>query len=243
MKAVILCAGVGSRIRPLTDDKPKPLVVVAGKTILGRMIDASLSAGVSEFVVVTGYRAEQIKQFLTESYPGTSFTFVHNDHFEETNTGYSVLLAEPFVRGEDFIKFDGDVVFEDEVLNRLIADKASSALCIDTRIRLEAEEVKVILDENKRVLEVGKKLDPTEAHGESIGIEKICTRVAPVFFQELHTLMQDTTKWQEYYDDTYTTLVVRGVPMHAVDITGLKWVEIDTHEDFDRAELMFRRLT
>lgn len=243
MKAIILCAGIGSRIRPLTDDKPKPLVVVAGKTILGRMVEASISVGITEFVVVTGYRAEQITTFLTETYPQASFTFVYNEHFEKTNTGYSVLLAEPYVRGEDFIKFDGDVVFEDEVLRRLIADQASSALCIDTRIRLEAEEVKVVLDENKRVLEVGKKLDPTKAHGESIGIEKICTRVAPVFFQELHTLMQDPAKWQEYYDDTYTTLVVRGVPMHAVDITGLKWVEIDTHEDFERAEQMFRALS
>lgn len=239
MKAVILCAGVGSRIRPLTDNTPKPLVEIAGKPILGRMMDAICSVGISEVVVITGYRADQITNFLSTNYPKVQFRFIHNEHFEITNTGYSVLLAEPYVRGEDFIKFDGDVVFEEQVLQMLVDDTASSALCIDTNIRLEAEEVKVILDANKRVLEVGKKLDPTKSSGESIGIEKICTKVAPVFFEELHQLMKDASKWQEYYDDTYTTLVVRGVPMHAVDITGLRWVEVDTHDDYAKANTIF----
>lgn len=239
MKAVILTAGVGSRIRPLTDNTPKPLLLINGKSILERMIDGILSVGIKEIIVITGYRANQITEFLNEKYPNVSFTFIHNDKYKITNTGYSMLLTKEAVGKEDFIKFDGDVVFEKEVLKKLVTSDVPSALCIDTNINLEAEEVKVILDEKNQVQEVGKKLDPHLSTGESIGIEKIEKEAGKVFFAELEKLMQDEKNWQEYYDDTYTTLVAKGVPFYAVDITGLDWVEIDTHEDFHRAEAIF----
>lgn len=239
MKAVILTAGVGSRIRPLTDNLPKPLLEIGGKPILGRMVDAILDAGIKEIIVVTGYRAEQIKEFLHESYPTISFQFIHNEHYFETNTGYSLLLAKQAVGSDAFIKFDADVIFEDAILKKLLKNPAS-ALCIDKNIHLEAEEVKVITDESMRVVEVGKKLDPKLAKGESIGIEKIDYAAGKVLFSELGKLMRHKENWQEYYDDSYTTLTKKGIPMYAVDITGLKWVEVDTIADFKRAEKLFR---
>lgn len=238
MKAVILAAGVGSRIRPLTDNLPKPLFEIGGKTILGRMVDAILGESIKEIIVVTGYRADQIKRFLNGSYPTISFHFVHNEHYNETNTGYSLLQTEQAVGDDAFIKFDADVLFEAEILKKLLKSKAS-ALCIDKNIHLEAEEVKVITDESMRVVEVGKKINPKLAKGESIGIEKIDPSAGKVLFAELGKLMRHKENWQEYYDDSYTTLAGKGIPMYAVDITGLKWVEIDTTADFNRAEKLF----
>ncbi len=114
-----------------------------------------------------------------------------------------------------------------------------TCLCIDKNIHLEKEEVKVITGENDKVLEVGKKIDPKKAKGESIGIEKIGKYAGKVLFEELERLMKDPKNYKEYYDDSYTTLVRKGIPFYAVDITGLKWVEIDTHEDNDRAKRLF----
>lgn len=238
MKAVILTAGVGSRIRPLTDSLPKPLLEIGGKTILGRMVDAILGEDIQEIVVVTGYRADQIKRFLHGSYPTISFHFVHNEHYNETNTGYSLLQTKQAVGSDAFIKFDADVLFEADILRKLLKSKAS-ALCIDKNIHLEAEEVKVITDDSMRVVEVGKKLDPKLAKGESIGIEKIEHSAGKVLFSELGKLMKYKENWQEYYDDSYTTLAGKGIPMYAVDITGLKWIEIDTTADFKKAEKLF----
>lgn len=241
MKAVILAAGIGSRIRPLTDNTHKSLLEVAGKSILGRMLDNILASGIIEVVVITGYREEEVCNFITSQYPQLRVQFKKNEKYLETNTGYSLLLTREFVEGDDFVKFDADVVFEKAVLEKLLAAK-NSALCIDRNIHLEAEEVKVITDEAGKVLQVGKKLDPHKANGESIGIEKITKDAGKVLFKELAFLMKDQKNWQEYYDDSYTTLVEKGVPFEAVDITGLKWVEIDTHEDYARAQTIFLKL-
>lgn len=239
MKAVILTAGVGSRIRPLTDTLPKPLLEIGGKTILGRMVDAILDEDIKEIVVVTGYRGQQIQRFLQEVYPAIPFHFIHNEHYNDTNTGYSLLQTKQAVGSDAFIKFDADVLFEASILKKLLKSTAS-ALCIDKNIHLEAEEVKVITDDSMRVVEVGKKLEPSRAKGESIGIEKIDNAAGKVLFSELEKLMTYKENWQEYYDDSYTTLAGKGIPMYAVDITGLKWVEIDTIQDFRRAEKLFR---
>lgn len=239
VKAVLLAAGVGSRIRPLTDNSPKSLLDVAGKSILYRMLENVQAVGITDVIVITGYLEDQLKTFITENFPSLQVTFKRNDKFELTNTGYSLLLTREFVEGSDFVKFDADVVFEKAILEKLLQSEVS-ALCIDRNINLEAEEVKVITDENGKVLEVGKKLDPNRANGESIGIEKITAAAGKVLFSELESLLSDEKNWQEYYDDSYTTLVNKGVPFEAVDITGLKWVEIDTHEDYARAQEIFK---
>lgn len=242
MKAIILAAGVGSRIRPLTDNKPKSLLDINGETILERMIENIISVGIEEVIVITGYLEEQIKRFIGKKFPDLTVHYKKNDLYEKTNTGFSLLSTRDLVGDDPFIKFDADVVFEPEVLRKLVENPFDTALCIDRNINLEAEEVKVITDNEGKVIQVGKKLDPHKSSGESIGIEKIGKDAAKVLFDELSNLMKNKENWQEYYDDSYTTLVNRGVAFGAVDITGLKWVEIDTHEDYKKALEMFERL-
>lgn len=239
MKAVILAAGIGSRVRPLTDNTHKSLLKVGDKTILERMLSSVLDLGIKEIVIITGYLENQIKEFVNKNFPAFKISFIRNEKYLKTNTGYSLLLAKSFVGNDDFVKFDADVVFETAVLKKLIESKFPSALCIDTNIHLDKEEVKVILGENNKVVRVGKKLDSHKANGESIGIEKISKDAGKVLFAELEMLMRDEKNHQEYYDDSYTTLVDKGIPFYAVDIIGLKWVEIDTHSDFNRAQKMF----
>jgi choline kinase len=238
MKAIILAAGVGSRIRPLTDNTHKSLLPASGTSIFERMLQNIQDVGIKEVVVITGYRSDQIKK-ASEAFKALNFTFIHNDKFESTNTGYSLLLSKNAVSNSDFVKFDADVVFENAVLKKLIENNNPNCLCIDTNIHLDKEEVKVSMDTESRVNVVSKKLDPKKANGESIGIEKISKDAAAILFDELETLMKDEQNFQEYYDDSYTTLVQKNVPFHAVDITGLRWVEIDTHEDYERANSIF----
>lgn len=239
MKAILLTAGIGSRIRPLTDNKPKSLLEVNGKPILQNMLENVEAVGINEVVVITGYLEEMIKAYIQEHFPQLSVTYVHNGKYLDTNTGYSLLLAKEAIGDDSFVKFDADVMFEEAILEKLVHDPHETALCIDRNINLEAEEVKAITTSDGKVLEVGKKLDPHKATGESIGIEKIGKEAAKVLFGELANLMQDEKNWKEYYDDSYTTLVNKGVPFYAVDITGLKWVEIDTHQDYDLAKKIF----
>lgn len=240
MKAIILTAGVGSRVRPLTDEIPKCLVKVGNKPILHRMIEGVKGVGITEFIMVTGYRVDQVRQYVSEYFGGLDVKFVHNPRYEETNTGYSLLLAKELVGSDDFIKLDGDVVFERAILESLIHSHYPNCLSIDRMIHLAKEEVKVILAGANKVIAVGKKIDPHKANGESIGIEKLGKEAGKIFFEILEDVVVKEKKLQEYYDDSYTTLVERGIPFHAVDISKYKWVEIDTHEDYQRAQELFR---
>lgn len=240
MKAVILVAGIGSRIRPLTDNTHKALLKVGDKSILQAMVENLISFDIREIALITGYRVEEIKEFMSKTFPDLNPTYIHNEKYLDTNTGYSVLLAKDFVGDDSFLKFDGDVVFERDVLKKLIENESENCLTIDTNINLEAEEVKVELDEQGNILKVGKTLDPHTSDGESIGIEKMGPEAGKAFFAELEKLMQDEANWKQYYDDSYTTLVDQGFPFAAVDITGLKWVEIDTHEDYAKANELFK---
>ena len=240
-KAIILAAGVGSRIKPLTDNCPKSLLTVAGVPILERMIDNIQACGISEIIFVLGYLNRQVENFVKTRFPGLDAHFILNDRFEKTNTGYSLMLTEQVLDGSSFVKFDADVVFDIEILRKLIASPFGNCLCIDRDIHLEAEEVKVLTGFNNLILRASKTVDPAKAIGESIGIEKIDSDTAKLLFSELHMMMRDTANHQTYYEAAYERLIRNQTLFHAVDITGLNWAEIDTHEDFQAANQMFAR--
>lgn len=238
-KAVILAAGVGSRIRPLTDDCPKCLLSVAGIPILERMIRNCQRCGITEFVVVLGYLHERVRRFVNDTFPGLRVSFIINEKYVETNTGYSLMLAEQNLGGTGFVKFDADVVFDSEILRHLIDSEFQNALCIDRDIQLDQEEVKVIVDDRLRILQVSKSADPKRAMGESIGIEKISAETAKYLFAELTRMMARHSHLQDYYEAAYERLMALGTTFHALDITGLNWTEIDTHDDLAAARNMF----
>lgn len=237
--AVILAAGIGSRLSPLTDKSPKSLLAVGGSVILERMIRNCLSCGMSQFVLVLGHRADEIKQFVDKTFRGIRVTYVINDRYRDTNTGYSLMLASTVVGTAEFIKFDADVVFDTKILRELVDSNLPNVLCIDRNIALADEEVKVIADDQMRVREIGKSVNPKTALGESIGIEKISAVTGPLLFAELKQMMESAVNTKEYYEAAYARLVEKGIPFHALDITGMKWTEIDTAEDFASANAMF----
>jgi choline kinase len=146
--AVILAAGIGSRLSPLTDTSAKCLLSVGGSVILERMIRNCLSCGLSQFVIVLGHRADEIKQFVDKTFRGIRVTYVINERYRETNTGYSLMLASGAIGGAEFIKFDADVVFDVKILRQLVDSDYANVLCIDQNIALEDEEVKVIVGED-----------------------------------------------------------------------------------------------
>jgi len=241
MKAIILAAGVGSRIRPLTDNCPKSLLKVDGKTILEMMISHIQSCGITEIVFVLGYLKEQIKEYVKERFPDLNAHFIINDQYEDTNTGYSLMLTKEVVGDSAFIKFDADVVFDKEILKRLIESEHDNCLCVDKNIHLDAEEVKVISDSSGRVIKASKAVDPKEAVGESVGIEKISGKITKELFAELDEMMGEKQNHQEYYEAAYERLIGNSVPFYMLDITGLDWVEIDTLEDFSNAKRIFEQ--
>lgn len=239
MKAIILAAGVGSRIRPLTDNLPKCLLKIGGRSILEIMVSYIQDCGINEVVFVLGYLQDQIKQVVTTKFPELTAHFVINDRYAETNTGYSLMLTKDFVGNSAFVKFDADVVFDKKILKKLIESDHETCLCIDKNIHLDGEAIKVITRDENRVVKAGKSVDPTAAAGESIGIEKISAQTAKLLFAVLETMMADEKNHQAYYEEAYERLIEKDLAFYALDISGLKWSEIDTKEDFVRAKEIF----
>ncbi|MDB9973485.1 phosphocholine cytidylyltransferase family protein [Gammaproteobacteria bacterium] len=239
MKAIILAAGVGSRIRPLTDNCPKSLLKINSKTILEMMLSHIKTCGINEVIFVLGYLQDQIKDYVKTQFPDLIVQFITNEKYEVTNTGYSLMLTKDFVKNSTFIKFDADVVFDINILKTLIASEYDNCLCIDKNINLDAEEIKVIIKDDNRVVKASKTVNPLDAIGESIGIEKISGETAHTLFNDLELMMKDEKYHQEYYEAAYERLIEKDVPFYALDISGLRWTEIDTKEDFMLAGKIF----
>lgn len=236
LKAVILAAGFGSRLRPLTDDRPKALVPLAGRPLLGRTLDALAEAGVKSAVVVTGYRQDRVHDFLA-GYRDVDVATVENPEYATTNTLASLLDASPHL-DDDFLLLDGDLVFEPAVLGPL--SEPGTRLAIDRSRPLDDDAVKVAMADG-RVVAVTKVLpDGVTGIAESIGMARVDGALAPALFAVGRELLAAGAR-QAYYEAAFERLIADGHRFDVADITGLRWVEIDDHDDLERAHAFFAR--
>ena len=120
MKAVILAAGIASRLRPLTDTTPKCLLKIGERCLLERAFDALIQNGFDEFIIVTGYRQQQIVDFLQAHYPTQDITFIYNDRYESTNNIYSLWLTRSYTDGQEILLLDSDIVFDPQIVEKLL---------------------------------------------------------------------------------------------------------------------------
>ena len=187
MIGVILAAGMAKRLRPLTDTKPKCLLEVGKRTLLERIVDAMRQAGIQEFLVVTGYRGEMIREFLTIHYPLSTIHYLDNIDYEHNNNIYSLWMACQKVRGCDFLLMDSDILCDPAAVVR-IAQEQTSALAVN-RHELGEEEMKVVVDADSRITEISKTCRPEDAMGESVGIEKITADYSEALARELDQMI------------------------------------------------------
>ncbi len=231
MIAVILAAGTGSRLRPLTCTTPKPLISVGGVPLLKKTLGALMDNGIRKAVVVTGYLAEDITAFLRESPLPMSVDTLHNPLYATTANTYSLWLTAPLVRGKAFVLLDGDILFASEVLTALLADAQQDGLVMRRTAHLDTEEVKVELDPHHMVTRIGKDIPPERAAGESLGIEKF----SPAGSEALFRALDGRKDRHEFYEASFQQIIDEGVRMHAVDSGALPCMEIDTLEDLEAA--------
>lgn len=242
MKAVILAAGVGSRLAPLTDDRPKALVAVAGEPILFRHLASLRRAGVAErdVIVVGGYKIEVLRRELAAG-GHADVTVVVNDRFQPWNNFWSLYVAEQAIGGDDFLQIDGDALLDDVILPRMIAAPGEALLAVDCREHLDDETMKVQLrPDGVQIAAVSKKLPAADCVGEYIGVTKLTTAAAERVFRELE-VMRDLGLTHEYYEHAYHRLTGRDeVRFGIVDVHDCTVTEIDDVADLARAEAMLR---
>ena len=241
MIGVILAAGMAKRLRPLTDTKPKCLLKVGERTLLERTVDAMHQAGITEFLVVTGYRGEMIREFLTIHYPLSTIHYLDNTDYEHNNNIYSLWMACQKVRGCDFLLMDSDILCDPAAVVR-IAQEQTSALAVN-RHELGEDEMKVVVDADSRITEISKTCRPEDAMGESVGIEKITADYSEALARELDQMILQEGLIDIFYERAFERLIPQGHTFKVVDTTHYFSYELDTPEDFQRAqELMPKEL-
>lgn len=237
MKAIVLAAGQGTRLRPLTDDRPKCLVEIAGKTILEHIVASLRAADIGDITVVTGYRADQV-----ERYP---FATRHNERYTSTNMVYSLFCAEDLFGGEDVLVVYGDIVFHPDAVTRLLADPAPVSIAVNTewlkvwQVRMDdplsdAETLRV--DEAGHIVEIGNKAGSLEEiEGQYMGLMLFRASALDAIRSLYHQLRgeRDTNQFDNLMMTDFLQLIRDHVtPLKAVHVQG-GWIEVDSVEDRD----------
>lgn len=236
MKAVILAAGVASRLRPLTNDTPKCLLNIGGKTILERTVSNILDNGINDFIIVTGFLKEKIEKHILEKFPELNVKYIFNDVFDSTNNIYSLWLTKEYMSGNEMLLLDSDILFNQQILKLLLESPHRNCLAVKSGFKLGEEEIKVTITGDGSIKEISKVIDPDAAVGESIGIEKFGSELTEELFKILDYMILKENKKNIFYEAAFEKAINNGVKIFPVDVGKLKCIELDTVEDVKFAQ-------
>jgi histidinol-phosphate/aromatic aminotransferase/cobyric acid decarboxylase-like protein/CTP:molybdopterin cytidylyltransferase MocA len=246
MKAIILAAGYGNRMRPLTDNLHKTLLNVCGKTIIGGIIDGLIDNGVRDLVVVTGYRDKELSERLSAAYPQLSIQYVHNERYRETNNIYSMALAmEQAAIDDDIILIESDLIYEPSVIRRLIESKEKNVALVDRYGR--GMDGTVVTVENGVITSVipphlqDNKFDFSDKY-KTLNIYKFSKEFCNSTFKKLLTYYAKVINDNCYYELILGILIyMQQETVHAEILTGEEWAEVDDPNDLAVAEFVFNK--
>jgi histidinol-phosphate/aromatic aminotransferase/cobyric acid decarboxylase-like protein/choline kinase len=244
MKAVILAAGIGRRLLPITERIPKCLVQVKGRSLLLHQLDAITDCGINKIVLVVGYKKELVQKQIGNSYRGVPVEYVINDDYATTNNIYSLWLAKDHLLDDDVILMECDIVFQKELLLRLLEHKGDAIILVDRfELGMDGTVVEVNQDGVVRRLitrsEQSNKFDFSRFH-KTINVHRFSRSfLTKVFVPSLEIYIKSRGV-TSYYELVLAVLVyVRSPTISALSAAGLKWYEIDDENDLERAEYIF----
>lgn len=233
MKALILAAGSGSRLAPVTDTCPKSLVPVNGKPILMKQIENLHENGVFDITIISGYKADILENAVHKNY--SEIKIIENINYATTNNMYSAYLGRTVIDGDGFLMMNADVFFDASVIEGLLACEAPNAIVVDVGRYLD-ESMKVI-EKSGRLINISKTIVREAALGASIDVYKFSAEGGAEFFKKCAEYIEEKkelNKWSEVaLNDILSTVVFKACPLKG------RWYEIDNYDDLKAAEKLF----
>ena len=238
MKTIILSAGQGSRLLPLTEDRPKCLLNLGKNTILGVQLAALKAGGSTEVVIVTGFRTAAVEKAAEEACePGFYVRTLFNPFYNVADNLASCWMAREEML-EPFLLLNGDTLFQTEIMTRLLqSPPAPITLTIDKKADYDSDDMKVKLA-GSRLLDVGKTLEPEDTHGESIGFSRFDKSGAQAFVETLEQTMRTPNGLNWWYLKAIAVLAEKD-HVETCSIEGLTWGEVDFLPDLKVAKETF----
>ncbi|MFX1363507.1 MAG: NTP transferase domain-containing protein [Promethearchaeota archaeon] len=250
MKVIIIAAGPSTRLRPLTEYKPKCLLEIEEKSILERIIEIFKYFGLDNFVIIRGYQKEKIDL--------PNISYYDNDDYYNNNILESLFYAEEAMK-DGFIFTYSDILYSKNVVKKLLDSPHDFSFIVDTdwrkryegRTKHPTDEAELVIVEDGKIKHLSKFYNPDIAYGEFIGLGKFTKKAAEILSRNYNRAKYNktckfegrfhdaTTMQKAYLTDMLEELIFRGYSMHSVDIQG-EWVEMDTEEDYEYAKELIK---
>ena len=243
MQAIILAAGMGKRLKELTQNNTKCMVKVNGVTLIDRMLHQIERQHLSRIVIVVGYEGQKLIDYIATLGIETPITFINNPIYDKTNNIYSLALAKEWLCKEDTLLFESDLIFEDSVLESLVEDPRDTLALVDKyESWMDGTCVKLGEDDSIETFVPGKKFNFSE-HGEyykTVNIYKFSAHFSKTHYVPFLEAYQAALGENEYYEQVLRVITMLDEPViRAKRLEGQRWYEIDDIQDLDIAESIF----
>ena len=240
MKAIILSAGQGSRLGPLTHDRPKCLIDFGGRSLLDRQLDTLAANGVTEAVVVTGFHDEMVEQAIVRRTGGPRVRTIFNPFYKVADNTGSLFMAREALSG-DCLVWNGDTLVSETLMARVVANRQPGiCVTVDRKDAYDADDMKVVRDEaTGRLRAIGKRIDDG-VNAESIGLLAFRDGGAERFRDAIERAMRTSEGTTIWYLRVIHHLAQNG-EVWTLDIAGEEWGEVDFPEDVERARALCER--
>ena len=222
MKAVILAAGLGKRLKNLTFRSPKPLLKIANTTIIEYLVNCLKEIGVNKIYVVTGFKSKMIKLRL-----GKSINYIHNKKFRTTNSIYSLYLAKKYLKNTNFILINGDIFLSKVYLLKILNFKNSTSFAIKRKKYINGE-MNIIL-KNNLIKKIGKDINYDESNAESAQLSYFIKKDSNILFKKIDQLI-DKKQFNLFPAYAYQD-VIKKSKLKISYIKDKCWYEIDNKKD------------
>lgn len=235
MKALIFLAGIGSRLKSVTDD-PKCLIKIGGKPIIIHHLDVLEDVGIKELVLVVGYKQEKIRELLGDSYKNIKIKYIENKDYLKGSILSLLYAKDEF--NDDVITMDGDVIFSKKILQTLMNPKNKNCFLVDFNFPDLGDEMKIVTNQQGVVRDVNYKIEKQEGDviGEEVGFIKWSKEDAPIFRKVFEDLLNQGVD-DDVYEKAVRYLINNNLCRFGVASTGnTPWIEIDFPEDLEKAK-------
>ncbi len=243
MQAIILAAGMGKRLKELTQNNTKCMVKVNGVTLIDRMLHQIDRQNVSRIVIVVGYEGDKLIEYIGTLDIKTPIEYITNPIYDKTNNIYSLALAKKCLCQDDTLLFESDLIFEDSVLDELISDPRDTLALVDKyESWMDGTCVKLADDDSIEAFVPGKKFKYSEIkeYYKTVNIYKFSKHFSETHYVPFLEAYQSALGENEYYEQVLRVITMLDTPViKAKRLNGQKWYEIDDIQDLDIAESIF----
>lgn len=243
MQAIILAAGMGKRLKELTQNNTKCMVKVNGVSLIDRMLHQIEKQHVSRIVIVVGYKGQKLIDYIGTLGISTPIIFINNPIYDKTNNIYSLALAKDYLCEDDTLLFESDVIFEDSVIDALVNDPRQTLALVDKyESWMDGTCVKLADDDTIEAFIPGKKFNFSEIkdYYKTVNIYKFSRDFSLTHYVPFLEAYQKALGENEYYEQVLRVITMLDDPViKAKRLNGQKWYEIDDIQDLDIAESIF----